>query len=82
MSETLGRFGHHPDPATDFEIEVDALMGMWINRKTGFDPEHDFAPRMEKAMQFRVGGVRSAISAKGALRGIYEDFAAGTKTGT
>ena len=26
--ERLGRFGHHPDPATDFAVEVDAIEGL------------------------------------------------------
>lgn len=29
--ENLGRFGHHPDPAIDFEIEVEALSSLLYN---------------------------------------------------
>jgi hypothetical protein len=67
-----GRFGHHPDPAIDFEVEVDALTAINTDRKLGFyNPEGDsLTRRVERAMQFRVGGVPSCVSAKGNLRRI------------
>lgn len=70
MSEKLGRFDHHPDPAIDFEVEVEELIGMAYNRRVGFDPEPDLDRRVERAMQFSVGGVPSCVSAKAELRKI------------
>jgi hypothetical protein len=70
-AETLGRFGHHPDPAIDFEIEVDDLVGMEVNRTTGFDPEPDLDARTDRALKFIVGGVATCIEAKDHLREIY-----------
>lgn len=69
-TETLGKFGHHPDPAIDFEVEVDDLIGMAYNRRTGFDPEPSLDARVERAMRFRVGGIPSCIEAKDSLREI------------
>lgn len=28
MTEQLGKFGHHPDPLTDAEVEIDRLKGL------------------------------------------------------
>ena len=68
--EKLGRFGHHPEPDIDFEVEVEELVGMAINRRTGFDREPDLERRVERAMGFRVGGVPSCVAAKDDLRKI------------
>lgn len=74
--ETLGRFDHHPDPAIDFEVEVEELIAMAINRRTGFDPEPDLDRRVERAMSFRVGGVPTCVSAKAELRKIDAELRA------
>lgn len=66
----LGRFNHHSDPAIDFEIEIEELIGMVYNRKVGFDQEPTLEARIFKAMQFRVGGDLGAINAKVILRDI------------
>jgi hypothetical protein len=68
--ETLGRFGHHPDPAIDFEVEVEELIGMAYNRRVRFDPEPDLDARVERAMRFVVGGDPGAVAAKHELRKI------------
>jgi hypothetical protein len=70
MSEQLGRFDHHPDPAIDFCIEVEELEGMAYNRRVGFGPEPTLNARVNRAMDFRVGGDLNAIAAKGILRTI------------
>ena len=64
----LGRFGHHPDPAIDFCIEVDEIEGMVYDAKHGLAEYKPVADRIFKAMQFRVGGVQEAVSAKRNLR--------------
>lgn len=73
--EKLGRFGHHPDPAIDFCVEVEEIQAMACNRRIGFDPEPALDGRVEKAMQFRVGGDLGAIAAKGMLRDVEREIA-------
>lgn len=74
MNEQLGRFGHHPDPATDFEVETDCLTGMAYNRRVGFDAEPDLEIRLARALDFRVGGVPSCVAAKSDLRAIEAEL--------
>lgn len=64
------QFGHHPDPAIDFCVEVEELQGMAYNRNVGFDLEPTLDSRIERAMQFRAGGDIGAIDAKHLLREI------------
>lgn len=74
----VGRFGHHPEPAIDFCIEVEALEGHLFDAKHGIGkPGHeprgvddDFRRRVSDAMDFIVGGDRIAIAAKATLRSI------------
>lgn len=73
-SALLGRFGHHPNPAIDFEIEVEELIGMGLNRQVGFDLEPDLEERVARAMDFRVGGDPSAMSAKMQLRKLEDSL--------
>lgn len=75
----VGRFGHHPEPAIDFCIEVEALEGHLFDAKHGIGkPGHeprrvddDFRRRVSDAMYFIVGGDQIAITAKATLRSIY-----------
>lgn len=67
----LARFDHHPDPAIDFCIEVEELEGMAYDRSVGM-PAPDFESRVEKALDFRVGGDQWAVAAKAALRTLGE----------
>jgi len=66
-------FGHHPDPACDFCVEVEEIQAMACNRRIGFDPEPSLDARLERAMMFRVGGDLIAINAKATLREIERD---------
>lgn len=76
-AESIGRFGHHPDPAIDFCIEVDALEGMAIDVRAGLDDAEAFKARLSRALEFRVGGDEGAVRAKDALRKLAaEAFAA------
>ena len=68
MTEKLGRFGHHPDPAVDFCIEVEALYGMAYDRRHDIDTHNDFPKRLERALEFRVGGDPAAVASMGDLR--------------
>jgi hypothetical protein len=80
-TEKLGRFGHHPDPAIDFCVEVEIIENEWLNIQIGFEngtpTKDELSKRMEKAMDFRVGGDLNAISAKSLLRSIEADMKAG-----
>ena len=75
-NEQLGRFGHHPDPATDFEVEVQDLEAEAVNYRIGFQPmpREVLFGRIDRAMDFRVGGVESAVLAKSVLRELYNEF--------
>lgn len=68
MPEQLGRFGHHPDPAIDFEVEVDRLEGMHYEAQVGIADPAAFAQKLDRALSFRVGGVESCVVAKNSLR--------------
>lgn len=80
MSEQLGKFGHHPDPAIDFCVEVEELMSIATDRKLGFpNPDDDsLARRVECAMNFIAGGDPSAVDAKAEVRAINKALAAGS----
>jgi len=67
LSEEPGRFGHHPDPATDWECEIDALIGMAYERLT-MSGHPDLEERISKAMQFRT------MASKGHLRWLSQTF--------
>jgi len=64
----LSSFGHHPNPAVDFCLEVDTLEAELTDQRAGLAPEFDLARRIARAMLFRVGGDARAVSAKARLR--------------
>lgn len=67
----LGRFGHHPDPAVDFCTEVDAIDGMFADLGAGLETYQAVMNRVDRALEFRVGGDAHAVSAKRCLRHIH-----------
>ena len=80
--EELARFGHHFDPAIDFEIEVESLQSRLFNAKHGLakvgtQPEtvEAVTAAIDRAMEFRVGGDQSAVRAKAILRALQSDSA-------
>lgn len=80
MTTQLGRFGHHPDPANDFCIEVEAIQGQLFDAthgisKPGTEPVtiDTVRNRIERAMDFRVGADEIAVSAKQLLRTLERD---------
>lgn len=82
VDDTLGRFGHHPDPATDFEVEVTSLQGRLFNAKHAIPDKHgvtesvaQVADAIKRAMTFRVGGVETSVRAKSILRALELDAA-------
>jgi len=70
----LGRFGHHPDPAVDFCVEVDAIEGMVADLGAGIGDWKIVKLRIAKALQFNVGGVEAAVNAKACLRKLGVEF--------
>jgi hypothetical protein len=80
--DALGRFGHHPDPATDFEVEVTSLQGRLFNAKHAIPDKHgvtesvaQVADAIKRAMTFRVGGVETSVRAKSILRALEQESA-------
>ena len=77
-AEPLGHFGHHPEPATDFCVEVEEIEGEAENIRVGFEngtPSRDeLRSRIERAMEFRVGVDEGAVRAKDRLREIEAEF--------
>lgn len=70
----LGRFGHHPDPSIDFELECDCLLGLAYDVEHGMADKAVVVERMAKALEFRVGGILSCINAKEALRERFNEL--------
>lgn len=74
--EKLGRFGHHPDPAIDFCVEVEVIEGEAANISVGFTngtpSVGDLLKRAERALEFRVGGDLNCIDAKQTLRRVVD----------
>ena len=72
-------FGHHPDPAIDFCIEVEEIQSIAADRSIGFaNPDDDkLENRIYRAMQFNVGGDADAVTAKALLREIEATTKAG-----
>lgn len=75
QTNALGRFGHHPEPANDFCIEVEAIQGQLFDATHGISKPgtvpvtiKEVRARIEKAMDFRVGGDEIAVAAKQTLR--------------
>lgn len=73
-AKPLGRFGHHPDPATDFCCEVERLQGLAHEAKCGLIPKEQVADAIAEAMTFRVGGDPWAVTAKSVLRNLEREF--------
>lgn len=74
-AEGLGRFGHHPDPAIDFCIEVETLESRLHQAENGLckpgdKPETITAvlSDIQRAMAFTVGGDPGSVRAKAILR--------------
>jgi hypothetical protein len=76
LVEKLGRFGHHPDPANDFCVEVEIIEALEYDVSVGRGSLSDLVSRTQMAMTFRVGGDEIAIKAKGRLRQIDEKLRA------
>ena len=67
------RYDHHPDPAIAYEIEVQIIEGLAYNASVGLDDPKVVQERIDRAMQFRVGGDQGAVAAKQRLRSLRSD---------
>lgn len=65
---TLGRFGHHDEPAMDFAIEVFEIEAEVAEPPSGTIDRKALEERIARAMSFRVGGTVLGMAAKQALR--------------
>jgi hypothetical protein len=88
VDDAIGKFGHHPDPATDFEVEVTSLQGRLFNAKHAIPDKHgvtesvaQVADAIKRAMTFRVGGVETSVRAKSILRALELDATQPTAPG-
>jgi hypothetical protein len=75
------RFGHHPSPAIDFEIEVESLVSRLFNAqhklaKLGEPAETvgEVAAAIARAMTFNVGGDPISVAAKARLRALEKNL--------
>lgn len=76
--EKLGKFGHHPDPAIDFEVEIETIQSLLYDATHGVTSRDDIpaiSERISKAMDFRVGGDPGAVAAKHMLRDLEKEAA-------
>jgi len=78
--ETLGRFGHSPDPAVDFCVETEWIGNEWANTKAGFTngtpPIEEIARRLNQALDAYVGNNQYAVAANCTLREIEAEMKA------
>lgn len=63
-TQKLGYFGHHTDTAIDFEVEVDALIGMHVDVEAGLTDKAAFLERLNKAALFAAppGNARDMLA--------------------
>jgi len=59
-----GRFDHHPDPAIDYLIEVDAIAGLVEDVRAGIQERRPVEDRIFKASMFRVGADVRCVEAR------------------
>lgn len=73
--EQLARFGHHPEPAIDFCIEVESLESIVADKRLGLRTDEEWPhERIAKAMEFRVGADENCVVAKQALRKLEDSL--------
>jgi hypothetical protein len=52
MDDKLGIFGHHPDPSTDFTIEVESLEGTMVEVRARLRSQWPFWARLSKLLRY------------------------------
>jgi hypothetical protein len=64
MDESPGRFGHHPDPLTDAEVEVDRLLGLLSEAHAGLVRALDYRAATPEGLTIKAD-VRDALRRTG-----------------
>lgn len=64
MTETLGKFGHHPDPVIDAEVECDRLTGLLAEAHAGLLRALDFRTATPEGLAIKAD-VRDALRRTG-----------------
>jgi hypothetical protein len=64
MTETLGKFGHHPDPLIDAEVEVDRLLGLLSEAHAGLVRALDYRAVTAEGLAIKAD-VRDALRRTG-----------------
>lgn len=74
MSEQLGKFGHHPDPMTDAEVEIDRLQGLLAEAQGGLLRALDYRAATPEGLAIKAD-IRNALERTGAVvTGYREQF--------
>lgn len=72
--EKLSRFGHHPDPVTDYGVEVEWLEGAVLEMENGVRStmieRSEVMERASRVSDFRVGGTVEGLKIRTQLNGI------------
>jgi hypothetical protein len=64
MGETMGRFGHHPDPTIDAEVEIDRLNGLLSEAHAGLVRALDYRAATPEGLAIKRD-VRDALRRTG-----------------
>lgn len=69
-------FGHHPDPETDFCVEVDVIQGLHADFLAGLEGRQAVEDRISNAMDFpiKVNTSGRCIAAREKLRVIRREL--------
>lgn len=72
----IGMFGNHPDPETDFCVEVDVIEGLNADRKAGLEDWQTVEDRISDAMDFPIRASTSerCVKARDRLREIRKEL--------
>lgn len=60
MTETLGKFGHHPDPQIDAEVEIERLQGLLCEAHAGLVRALDYRAATPNGLAIKYD-VRDAL---------------------
>jgi hypothetical protein len=69
-------FGNHPDPETDFCVEVDTIEGLYADYRAGLESGQAVEDRISNAMDFpiKVSTSERCVAAREKLRAIRREL--------
>ncbi len=72
----IGMFGNHPDPETDFCVEVDVIDGLYADYRAGLEDGQTVEDRIADAMDFpiKVNTSERCVKARDRLRVIRREL--------